>query len=98
MCVVAGIQSQVRPIAFIAEGNSRNVVNVSYARCGGRAHENCTGGAAMKIKIKYARCRISVIGTEITCPLCDELVTSGETHTCTQEEKSSQEIVPEPKK
>jgi hypothetical protein len=36
----------------------------------------------MKVKVTYSHCSISVIGTQIVCPLCRTLVKSGERHEC----------------
>jgi hypothetical protein len=36
----------------------------------------------MKIKISYGSCSISVLGTDITCPLCGTVVKSGQRHKC----------------
>jgi hypothetical protein len=36
----------------------------------------------MKMKVTYGNCRITVIGMDLQCPLCEEMVLSGSMHEC----------------
>lgn len=42
----------------------------------------------MNVSVGYGRCRITILGTDMKCPLCGSLVKSGQTHECTSPQQA----------